>query len=175
MPPDTNSIGKGYALWLTPGEPMFSRLAREISRLSRQLSTPRFEPHITLLSRIMLPEKKALERSAKLSHCLRPFRIELADIDDLEEYFRSLFVTVRPVEFVLRAHRAACRVFALQRAPYMPHVSLVYGKLPADRRKEIAGSLRPFSGPAFEVRKMALYRVNGPVRQWKCIETFKLK
>ncbi len=175
MPPDANPIGKGYALWLMPEKPLFSRLAREIVRLSQQLSTPRFEPHITLLGRIILPEEKVLGRSRRLAGCLRPFRIELADIDHLDEFFRCLFVTVRPVESILRAHRAACRVFALQRAPYMPHVSLVYGKLPADRRKEIARGLSLPPGQAFDVRKMALYRVNGPVHQWKCIETFDLK
>ena len=175
MPPETNPIGKGYALWLTPGEPMFSRLAREISRLSRQLSTPRFEPHVTLLSRIMLPEKKALGRSAKLSHCLRPFRTELADIDGLDEFFRCLFVTVRAAEPILSAHQAACRVFARQWVPYTPHLSLVYGKLPADRRKKIARGLSLLAGQVLDVRKMGLYRVSGPVRQWKCIETFDLK
>jgi len=57
----------------------------------------------------------------------------------------------------------------------MPHVSLVYGKLPGDRRKEIARGLSLPPGQAFEVRKMALYRVNGPVPEWKCIEMFDLK
>lgn len=170
-----NPVGMGYALWLMPEKPMFSRLSREISRLSRQLSTPRFEPHITLLSRIMLPGEKVLGKSAGVARCLRPFRIELADIDGLDEFFRCLFVTVRPVEPILRARRAACRVFACQWAPYMPHVSLVYGKLPADKRKEIAGGLSLPSGEAFYVRKMALYRVSGPVRQWKRIKTFDLK
>lgn len=175
MPPDANPIGKGYALWLMPEKPLFSRLAREIVRLSQQLSTPRFEPHITLLGRIILPEGKVLGKSAGLAGCLRPFRIELADIDHLDEFFRCLFVNVCPGKAILQARQAACRAFGRQCAPYVPHVSLVYGRLPLYRRKEIAGSLRPFSGPAFEVRKMALYRVNGPVRQWKCIETFELK
>lgn len=175
MLPDTNPVGKGYALWLIPGEPVFNRLAREISRLSLQFSTPRFEPHITLLGRIILPEEKALGKSERLARCLRPFPVELADIDDLDEYFRCLFVTVRPDKAILKARQAGCRFFARQRAPYMPHVSLVYGKLPPDRRKEIARGLSLPHGQAIEVRKMALYRVNGPVHEWKCIETFDLK
>ena len=163
MPPETNSIGKGYALWLTPGEPLFSHLGREISRLSRQLSTPRFEPHITLLGRILLPEKEVLQKSARLARCLRPFRIELADIDGLDEFFRCLFVAVRSDKAILR-----------QWGPYMPHVSLVYGNLPPDRKKQIASGISLPVGGAFHVRKMAVYRVRGPVRQWKCMETWDL-
>ena len=154
---------------------MFSRLAREISRLSRQLSTPRFEPHITLLSRITLPEENARGNSAVLARCLRPCRIELDDIDDLDEFFRCVLATVRPGKAILEAHQAACRVFARRHAPYKPHVSLVYGKLPAETRKKLAGGLGQLPGQAFEVRKMALYRVSGPVRLWKCIEQFDLK
>lgn len=154
---------------------MFSRLTREVARLSRQMSTPRFEPHITLLGRIMLPEGKVLERSKQLAGLLRPSRIELADIDHLDEFFRCVFVNVRQGKAILKARQAAYRVFARQWAPYMPHVSLVYGNLPADRRKEIAKGLSLLPGQAFYVRKMALYRVHGPVRQWKCVETFDLK
>lgn len=154
---------------------MFSRLAREISRLSQKLSTPPFEPHITLLGRIMLPEGKVLERSKHLAGRLRPFRIELADIDHLDEFFRCVFVNVRQGKAIMKARQAASRVFARRWAPYMPHVSLIYGKLPADRRKEIAKGLSLLAGQVFYVHKLALYRVNGPVRQWKCIETFDLK
>lgn len=175
MLPDTNHIGKGYALWLAPDEPMFSHLAREISRLSLQLSTPLFGPHITLLGRIILPEGKALERARQLARCLRPLRIELADIDHRDEFFRCVFVAVRPGKAILKARQAACRFFSSQWAPYGPHVSLVYGKLPADRRKEIAKGLSPLPGQGYEVRKMALYRVSGPVRLWKRIEQFDLK
>jgi 2'-5' RNA ligase len=175
MLPDITPIGKGYALWLMPEEPMYSHLAYEISHLSRQLSTPHFEPHITLLSRITLPEVKVLGRSRRLAGSLRPFRVELADIDHLDEFFRCLFVKVRPGKAILEARQAACRVFARRWAPYLPHVSLVYGKLPGGRRAEIGRGLPLLPGHAFHLRKMALYRVNGPVRQWKCIETFDLK
>jgi len=158
-----------------PDQPMLNHLARKISRLSRQLSTPCFEPHITLLSRIILPEVKALEKSEKLVRHLRPFRIELADIAHLDDFFRCIFVTVRPNVAVFRARRAACKVFVRQRALYLPHVSLVYGRFLADRRKEIARGLSPLPAQAFYVRKIALYRVKGPARLWKSIEQFDLK
>lgn len=175
MSPNTDPVGKGYALWLMPDQPMFIRLAREVSRLSRQLSTPRFEPHITLLSRISQPEGTALRRSTRLADSLRPFRVVLADVDHLDEFFRCVFATVRPGKAILNARLAACRAFARQHEPYVPHVSFVYGGLPAGSRKEIAGSLGQFPGQGFEVHRLALYRVNGPVRQWKCIETFDIK
>ena len=175
MPLDENPAGKGYALWLTPGEPVFSRLAGEIYRLGREHSTPPFEPHITLLSPIPLPEEKALAKSATLARILRPFQIELGEIGYLDEYFRCLFVTVAASPSISRARLFACRVFARQNAPYMPHVSLVYGNLLVEIKKRVAAGLSSLTGQVFQVRRLTLYGVSGPVRQWKCIETFDLK
>jgi 2'-5' RNA ligase len=171
----TNPVGKGYALWLTPGEPLFSHLAREVSRLSRELSTPRFEPHVTLLGGITLPEEKVLAHSVFLARILKPIRIELGDIGYLDEYFRCLFVTVLPGPSISEAHRVACGIFACQGAPYMPHVSLVYGKLQVEVKQRIATGLVSLTGHSFSVCKLTLYRVSGPVRQWKCIKAFDLK
>jgi 2'-5' RNA ligase len=175
MVPDTVPVGKGYALWLTPAEPIFNRFAREISRLSRELSTPRFDPHVTLLGRILLSEEKALARSARLAGMLKPTRVELSKIAHLDEYFRCLFVTVVGPDSIIKARQTACRVLGRQNTVYMPHVSLVYGKLSAAARERIAARMSSMSGQAFNVRSLALYRVSGAPREWKCIRRFALK
>jgi 2'-5' RNA ligase len=171
---EANPVGIGYALWLAPGEPAFSLLAGEIYRLSREHSTPPFDPHITLLSRIVLPEENALAKSAALARILKRFVIELGEIGCLDEYFRCLFVTVVANPSVLRVRQAACRVFARQNAPYMPHLSLVYGNLPVEIKRRVVAGLSSLSGQAFQVRRLTLHRVSGPVRQWKCIKAFDL-
>lgn len=176
MPPDTNPVGKGYALWLMPGEPVFSILAEEISRLSREHSTVRFEPHVTLLAGIRLPEDAVMATSASLAGCLKPFRVELADVGYLEEYFRCLFVHVRPGIDILGAHRLACEAFGCRdESPYMPHASLLYGRLAMETKKEIATGLGWLSGRAFDVRSLLLYRVNGAVDEWKRVREFDLQ
>jgi 2'-5' RNA ligase len=160
---------------LVPGQPAFSILASAISRLSREHLTPRFGPHITLLGRIGLPEAKALAKSASLASILEPFRFELGDIGFLDEYFRCLFVTVAAGHAISRAYRAACRIFARQDAPYLPHVSLVYGKLPVETKQRVATGLSSLTGRAVRVQQLMLWRVDGPVRQWKPVKTFDLR
>lgn len=169
-----NPAAKGYALWLVPAEPAFSVLASTISRFAREYSTPRFEPHITLLGGIVLQEEKALAKSASLARILEPFRLELCNIGFLDEDFRCLFVTVVAGYGISGAYRAACRIFARQNTPYIPHVSLVYGRLPLEVKQRIATGLSSLSGRAFRVRQLSLNRVNGPVHQWKAIQTFDL-
>ena len=176
MPEEMEPFGKGYALWLTPQEPMFSLLAGEISRLSQAYSTPRFDPHVTLLSGITAPEEDAVARSASLAGRLKPFRIELGEIDYLDEYFRCLFVSVIPTGPILKARRAACEAFEVRdNPPYAPHLSLVYGKLGIETKKGIAARLGSLPGQEFEVRGLVLYRVRGALREWKCLEKFDLR
>jgi 2'-5' RNA ligase len=171
MPP----VGKGYAIWLMPEEPMFSLLAGEISRLSREHSTPRFDPHVTLVGGITLPEEDALAASASLAGLLKPFRMELGTVGYLDEYFRCLFIRVLSDDAITKAHQAACRAFGLTDTPYMPHVSVIYGKLRLDTKKRIAKGLGSLSGRMVKVRHLLLYRVSGPLHEWKRAERFDLK
>ncbi len=176
MPVDTNPVGKGYALWLTPGEPMFSLLAGEISRLSQEYFTPRFDPHVTLLSGITVPEEEARAQSALLADSLKPFRIELGDIGYLNEYFRCLFVSVVSTDVIIEARQAAQKAFGLRdKLPYTPHLSLVYGKLQIETKKRIAAGLGSLPGQTIEVRRLCLYRISGSPQEWKCVEKFDLK
>ena len=176
MSPGVNPVGKGYALWLVPVEPAFSLLSRHIARLSRELSTPQSNPHITLLSGITLPEEETLARSAVLGGSLRPFQIELGDINCLDEFFRCIFVSVIPDLPILKAHQAAREIFGMHdEPPYMPHISLVYGKLRPETSERIVAELASMTVRRSEICQLAIWRVSGPVHEWMCIKRFDLK
>lgn len=169
------SVGKGYALWLTPEEPMFSFLEGAISRLSQEYAIPRFDPHVTLVSGIMAPEEEVLANTALLAGALKPFRLELGNVGYFDEYFRCLFVEVVPEDSLIKANRTAREAFRLQmQPPYMPHLSLVYGKLQIETKRVIAASFALLSGKALEIHHLTLYRVTGAPHEWKYIEKFEL-
>lgn len=175
MPTDTRPAGKGYALWLIPEEPMFSLLAGRISRLSQRFSTPLFEPHVTLLGGIMVPEEEAVEKSASLADLLRPFQIVLGEIGYSHEYFRSLFASVIPAGPIMKAHRAALETFRLRdAAAYKPHLSLLYGRLQVETKTGIATAQSLLSGRAFQARSLTLYRARGSPQEWKRVAAFDL-
>lgn len=176
MPPESDAVGKGYALWLMPGEPLFSRLAAEIAKLSRELATPLFEPHITLLAEITLPEEQVLARAIKVASALRPFQVELGDVSYLDEYFRCLFVRVVPTGALLNAHRAAREAFGQHGGPpYEPHLSLVYGKLGIETKRKIADGLVSLAGRKFAVKNLVVYRVRGAPSDWNPVRRLEIR
>lgn len=176
MSRDTSGVGKGYSLWLMPGEPMFSRLAEEIAKLSQELATPLFEPHVTLLGGIMLPGEEVLGRSASLAGSLKPFRIELGNIGYLDEYFRCLFVRVVSTDPILKAHQTAREAIGQHdELPYMPHLSLIYGMLGIEMKKKIVAGLGSLAGQAFEVNSLVVYRVSGSPTGWNFAKRFEFQ
>lgn len=175
LPPNF-PVGKGYALWLVPEEPMFSLLAGRVSRLSREYSTPTFDPHITLLSGITAQEQEILANSRLLASSLRPIRVELGEVGYLDEYFRCLFFKVLPASAIIKAHYAAQEAFGLwSDSPYDPHLSLMYGRLQLETKKKVAADLSFLSGQKLELSCLQIYRVSGPPDMWKCIEKFDLR
>lgn len=175
MPEDLNPVGMGYALWLTPEEPPLDMLARQIARLSKEYSTPRFEPHITLVAGINRPEEEIQARSVALAKTIRPFQIELGKIDYTDEYFRCIFVHVVPTNHIIKAHRAALQAFSFRNVkPYMPHVSLAYGKLDPETKKRISAGIDSIQGQTFKVCGFTLWRVVGTPTEWKKLKKFDL-
>lgn len=174
--PDMNPVGKGDALWLVPEEPMFSLLAGRISWLSREYSTPRFDPHVTLLSGITGQEQEIRSKFVLSASSLKPIRVELGDIAYLDEYFRCLFIRVVPSGPIIKAHQAARETFEMRsESAYMPHLSLVYGRLRLETKKKISADLSSLSGQALELGHLKLYRVSGTPGEWICIERFDLR
>jgi len=171
---DQKPSGTGYAIWLMPGGQTKRHLTQRIHALSRRFSSPRFEPHVTLISGITRPEQEALSQSAALARRLQPFKIRLAQVGFLDEYFRCLFLRVIPTDALRGAHQMAREVFGLTRQPaYMPHLSLLYGKLSMDTKKRFA--LRPSIDASFQVSRIHLYSVDGPPANWQPAGTFSLR
>lgn len=176
MPLDTNAVGKGCALWLIPREPMFNLLAGRISALSREYSTPLFEPHVTLLSGITSQEQEILAKSRLLASSLKPVHVELGDVDYLDEYFRCLFFRIVSASPIMKAHHAAQKTFGLENEPaFEPHLSLLYGKLQLETKKKIAEDVGSLSGQRLELDHLELYRVSCTLDAWKCLEKFDLR
>ena len=170
---EPNRAGKGYAIWLMPEEPVYSESTGVLLSLSRECSMPAFEPHVTLLAGITAPEHETVSLCAKLASVLSSFEVRLTTIDFLEEYYRSIFVRVAETDAIMLANGKAREVFGLRvEAPYLPHLSLLYGDVPLDVKKAIAAELGSPFARSFQASSIHLYSVAGPVSRWRLVRTF---
>ena len=73
------------------------------------------------------------------------------------------------------AHATAARAFGREPDPgFLPHVSLVYGTLAPDEKRAIAREVGDDLRLRFEVRRLHLWRTEGPVAEWRELGVFDL-
>ena len=68
-----------------------NRLTATIDAIARGHMTPRFDPHVTLLTQIKLNEDEAIARSEDLGRQTAPFTIKLTELRVGNSYFFCVF------------------------------------------------------------------------------------
>jgi 2'-5' RNA ligase len=165
-----------YHLWLKPSDPSYEVLSGLIHGLAERLSAPVFEPHVTLLGHLEGSERDHIQRARKLGERLAPFWIALGNASYQSEYFKCLFLKVNESAPIMTAHAIACDVFQRTREKYMPHLSLVYGAYPEERKREIIAGLprRPVRA-SLPVRSVYLIRAESEdPKNWSEILTIPM-
>jgi 2'-5' RNA ligase len=156
-----------YHLWLKPSGLGYEVLAGLIRDLAQELGAPVFEPHVTLLGHLEGSERDHLRRTARLGEQLGPFEIELGRASYREEHFKCLFLQVSDTASVKGAHTVASEVFRRAPEEYMPHLSLVYGSYPEERKRAVIAGLPALAQRAFPVGHVYLLRADSEdPRDW---------
>ena len=164
-----------YSLWIIPPEHIFKKFTAIISQLSTRYSTPYFEPHVTVLADVALPEEDVLSRTSKLADLIGPFTLTLTTVSYLNEYFRCLFIKVEESEKILEINNHAKSIFNRDQAPkFMPHLSLMYGNFPAEKKEEIISEIRNDFHITFEVSSIHLVLSSSHIapERWRKLQQF---
>jgi len=156
-----------YSLWLMPGGEVATRLRKLIARLSNEYSTPRFEPHVTLVGELGLPKAKAIERTKKLAARIEPLEVKLSEVAHLDQYFRCVFIKGYTTRDLMNANSIARVLFEQKNAEeYTPHLSLVYGILNSHTRQRIITDVGDRMDIEFFANEIYLYYTGGQPKNW---------
>jgi hypothetical protein len=167
----------GLSLWLVPEEPERARLEALIRALAQRLGTPPFAPHVTLLGGIGLAAPEARERARELARGPGSLALQLTHAAHADEFYRCVVLEALPSDALLRAHEAARQALGGGPGSYRPHLSLVYGRLPAAFREALVGEVEgtlplPLATNAAHLELLA---TAGPPARWSRIAGFDLK
>ena len=159
-----------------PEGDVYKKLADLINKLSEKYSAPYFEPHVTLLHTLVMPEKEIIAKSSHLATLIHPFEIKLTKFDHFDEYFRCLFIRVKETKEVIDANMKAREAFIRQSDPkFLPHLSLLYGNFPSKIKEEIIGEIGREFNETFEVKSIHLFSSEEDIDKWHRIKEFHLK
>lgn len=175
QPEHARGQAQGLSLWLALEGPARERLREVIARLAGRLGGPAFEPHVTLLPGLTLPQADVLARAAELAAGLAPLPILLTRVGGRDEYFRCLYVEADGGAALTEAFGRTCRLLGhFPREPFFPHLSLAYGRLEAAARARLCKELAALVQGRCEARQLVLARTDGPVAAWSTLATWPL-
>jgi 2'-5' RNA ligase len=128
--------------WLVPAAgPVRDRLAGIIARLAAEHAAPVFAPHVTMAGVAESSPDAAGLVLGRLVAGVPPFDVTLTGVGSEPEFFRSLYLRAEPHVILTALHEAGERAWDLHGPPYRPHLSLLYARLPDERKPAIAGTL----------------------------------
>lgn len=163
-------------MWLLLSSSCSAGLRERIEQLSDRFGTPRFEPHITILSGLLGNEKMMARRAAEVANRLQTGKVLLEEIGYRQDYFRCLFVRVEKSGFITTAHAVTKKIFGVESARvYMPHVSLMYGDLPVPRKKTLIAELGSDLNLCCMVERIRLVSTRGRPDEWYPAAEFVLR
>jgi 2'-5' RNA ligase len=163
------------SLWLMPEGEVHDRLADLIERLASRLGTVPFAPHVTLIGALSVSEGQVMDATRGLADALAPVSVNLERVEASDQYFQCLYVRVHVSEALRKSHTFAARQL-LTDAPsdYLPHLSLVYGKLEPCTSAGLVRELETKLWGSFEARRIHVWRTEGSVRDWRDLGAFTL-
>ena len=139
------------AYWLIPAEPAHSFFRSIIDNLARRYDAPVFEPHLTVHAgedRADLARQALAESAGKCT----PIKLKPLGIEQSDEFVKTLFVHFALSTELRQVNAINCDAAQDSlRYELKPHLSLLYNKMEAAARRELAASIVvPFSEIAFD-------------------------
>jgi len=174
----------GYSLWMVPSGATLNVYDDIVGATALELDTFHFLPHITLVAALtQRPVEEIVERTRHLASLLTPYEFELDDLSQKDAYFQCVFATMKKTQQVIHANQVARQVFVEKQedAPYMPHLSMVYGDFSSERKtNDLIPHLREqlhARAPetlTIPVDAIEIWCTEGDVKDWYFVERVNL-
>jgi len=162
------------AYWLIPAEPAHSFFHRVIDDLARRYEAAAFEPHVTLHVGADRADSAQEALAESVRECT-PIKLKPLGIQQSDEFVKTLFVQFE-LTSELSHVKGIVRDAAHDSSQYdlQPHLSLLYNKMEAAVRRELAASIVvPFSEVTFDriktVRCLSPTQCRADVESWRVI------
>jgi 2'-5' RNA ligase len=168
--------GHGTSIWLSPAEEEAGSLRRLIHDLARDLGTPAFEPHVTLLPGLdRSPETIVRTAGQLITADLEALRVALGPAQTGPSPFRCLYLPTVLTFRLVHAHAVARQAFAPgDETPFVPHLSLVYGHLGDEQGRRLALEVAGRAPRLLQLAALEVVRTEGPVTAWQSLARFPL-
>jgi 2'-5' RNA ligase len=166
----------GYVIWLLPEKKRANELQKIIGELARTFHSIPFHPHITLTPcPDDMPFEKLKAICEDLANNFKPLEPDSLKISSLNNNYQSLYIQIKRSDQLIELRKTARSKTGLEPDhSYMPHLSLFYGFLSDDQRREITGRLSSSIPERIHADQLALVQLNGTPDTWQIVHSVHL-
>ena len=165
---------KGFSLWLMPSYEVHEKLKNIITALSTKFNSPKFEPHLTLLGQLDIPEEKVRSKTKQLSQNFKSFEIETRNINFQDNFFKCLFLEVESNQDLQNIHNKAQEIFNIENN-FQPHISLLYSEVAPELKQKLIEQIGQDFSLKIKIGKILLMKTEGEVKEWVPVAEYMLK
>jgi len=159
-----------YALWLKPDDAAEQQLQAVINTLAVKYRAPQFTPHMTLLGRLFGEEADLDAKTESLAARLNEFSVKLTGFAGAPYYFRCFFAPIASSPELRHAvDEAASHFSASAGSDFAPHISLLYGTLHRNEKKQIPGLIGDAVPRSLKFSELQLIRMSLSVSAWEVV------
>lgn len=159
-----------YALWLKPDSAAEQQFQAVINQLASSYHGPHFTPHMTLLGRLFGEETDLIAKTGSLATRLNEFAARVTGFAGAPYYFRCFFAPLASSPELRHAVDEASSQFQSSAgSDFSPHISLLYGQLHRDEKKQIPGKIGDAVPRSIKFDRLQLIRMSLSVSAWEVV------
>ena len=152
-----------FSIWLIPSDIDSDCISKSIQSLSKKYFAPIFKPHCTIISPITNLNKAQIIID-QLDQ--KEFQVNVKKIDESDDIWKTVFLKLVNNSTLKKINGLFNQAFP-QLYQFDPHISLIYKKLDAKKRKSILTKLD--MKKAFIIDKISIVRTSGSVESWETV------
>ena len=158
-----------FSIWLIPSHLDDALISKLIQSLSKKYLAPIFKPHCTIFSPITDLNKAKIiinQLDQKI------FQVDVQGIDESDDIWKTVFFKLVNNSTLKKINALFNQAFP-QIYQFDPHISLIYKKLDAKKRKSIISKLD--MKKSFAIDKISIVCTSGSVENWETVYSKTLK
>tara|TARA_B100001013_G_C24561311_1_gene422601 strand:- start:339 stop:830 length:492 start_codon:yes stop_codon:yes gene_type:complete len=158
-----------FSIWLIPSDIDGGNISKSIQSLSKKYLAPIFKPHCTIISPITNLNKAQIIID-QLDQ--KEFQVNVESIDESDDIWKTVFLKLVNNSTLKKINALFNQAFP-QIYQFDPHISLIYKKLDAKKRKSIITKLD--MKKVFVIDKISIVQTSGSVGSWETVYSKTLK
>lgn len=159
------------SIWIIFSDKDEQSLREQIDDLSQRHSGPKFLPHITLYGSLEIEIKRLAVITDRCFSKTKKFTVHTAGIGQTDNIWKTIFINITTDSQLMELYEfLTTELGQFQNYDFNPHVSLIYRKMPVEKRLLIAQEIN--FAPHYEITGVALVETSDDVDNWHILKRY---